>query len=206
MKRRARIHGQAKSRLCRAMRGCPVVRPRRSAASPWLMRVFQYQRPRPYHPPPPSSRIRRIIMRSVVVSMCDSCGDARDTAALREMRVHGTNAPKHSSVPLDRPPGRLRLPAGQSTRCGAVTNCSRTGAPEAATIATTVARRAPRSVARSTSRSSRIARDRGSQKRAKNFGARKTCPRNGGPGGSDDFQWDQWISLANRQRCSHRVS
>jgi hypothetical protein len=56
-------------------------------------------------------------MRSVVVSMCDSCGDARDTAALREMRVHGTNAPKHSSVPLDRPPGRLRLPAGQSTRC-----------------------------------------------------------------------------------------
>jgi hypothetical protein len=42
-------------------------------------------------------------MRSVVVSMCDSCGDARDTAALREMRVHGTNAPKHSSVPLDRP-------------------------------------------------------------------------------------------------------
>jgi hypothetical protein len=38
---------------------------------------LQYQRPRPYQPPPPSSRMRSTMMRSVVVSMCVFLGMLR---------------------------------------------------------------------------------------------------------------------------------
>jgi len=60
---------------------------------PWRMRVFQYQRPRPYHPPPPSSRIRRIIMRSVVSYPCAAPVAMRAYSPRPRDARHGTNAP-----------------------------------------------------------------------------------------------------------------